>query len=345
MPGNRPSPPWLAWGTLAACAVAWAGCDLILPYGKTRVDAAPTLEDGPRDGVQDVDVSSDPRDGGPDGCHENQALPASKAQCTGACTGTGDCDGLPLARDPYPAQCNRLLFEETFGAVPGGWDLHSTGAGLGGWNWSCGWLEQRLVTGSHTARAPGALKHGDYLVEARVTLGKQAGASGDTDWRVGIRGRWSGTTPGAYLECGVWVYHKQQTRKPDLYLLSRASGKPAIEAWPWVYVKTFDSSPGQTYYLQLWFTPDITRLEKPLGLVRSPGCDVSTQGTNCPAVMCRLCNETTCVRTAWYGVYKDPGTFMSYVATGPGTVGLVARSRAARFDYVRAFELTHIANP
>jgi len=338
------------------CAVVVAaslagGCHLIFPFDRTSAQA-------PDDGGLDANTpreaggDSEPIDARPDArpttdgdaggaCSENQALPSSARTCPGPCTGPLDCDGLPNYRDPYPGECNELLYEETFGQdTTSSWSLATAVQPLP-WKWSCGKLTQSRPDGLSWALASASLSTADYLVEARLTLGTiGALATSNKLWQAGIYGRYVDSSSPDFLACDLWINEKGTNAYfsipwPDVHILSKAPGKTAVAAYPPLPIKTYDGAAGKSYYLQLWHTRDITKLVTSLGLTVATPC---LTPPNCPAVICRVCDDNVCWRTGWYGAYTESNP-NAWIPQKTGTVGLMTNGRSASFDFIRVFEL------
>jgi hypothetical protein len=269
----------------------------------------------------------------------------------GSCAGTTtnpDCDGLPGAdrlkpRDPYPQQCNKLLWEDHFDQpVASRWKSWGNTADAR-WRWSCGWYHQDWTGGDYPesmhmawtrANLPTkTLENADYLVEARVTLG----AIGNPQtWGVGIVARYTPEYPFANIVCEARVdsvpgspglRSEPIVADPDVRVETRidAANDKWTAGWPRPpRVKTFDGGEGRTYYLQLWYTSNF---------IDDPTCT-----TNCKAIVCRVCDDTVCYRTGLLGLWINNVEYL--LPTAPGSVGLRTYGRAASFDYIRVFQLT-----
>jgi hypothetical protein len=94
----------------------------------------------------------------PDAGPGDAVAPDCGAPDAAACAGEGDCDGLPQARDPWPKQCNPLLWQETFaqeldddtwGVVYNGLHIYVGSCGLLEWtapphNTIWAWVDEEL---------------------------------------------------------------------------------------------------------------------------------------------------------------------------------------------------------
>ena len=56
--------------------------------------------------------------------------------------------------------------------------------------------------------------------------------------------------------------------------------------------------------------------------------------------MCRVCDDTKCLRTGWFEFYRQSSKqYHSWIPTQAGRVGFNTWGRAARFDWIRVFKL------
>jgi hypothetical protein len=348
---------------LAMAVALLGGCHWVFPYGAAGRD---TRADARHDGASDRPGS----DRAGDGQHSDSAVDGAAcvepllskqlAECApcGDVNNT-DCDGLPGAkqstqltqRDYYDGQCNKLLWEDHFDRPPSGrWtSFGDTVDAL--WRWSCGWYSQDWPGGGYpdpmhmawaraTMPTPSPLTSADYLVEARVKLGKIGNPQA---WGVGIVARYTPQAPFANIVCEARVDNDPASPGlegnpavpfPDVRIETRvAAGGQWTAGWPLPpRIKTFDGAEGQVYNLQLWYTSNF-----PYD-VSSPQCS-----PGCKAIVCRVCDDSQCYRTGilalWIGNPSFPATPL--LPTAPGSVGLRTYGRAASFDYVRVFQLTN----
>jgi hypothetical protein len=309
-----------------------SGCHLLLPLSSG--DRAPSTTDAPL--LDRLALDRKGRDG-PWSDARTDARPGDRG-CVSTDQGAAPAC-LPAYRNPSGA-CKGLLWEETFPTDPMTlWDANTNKST---WRWSCGALEQTKATcGWVWATVPATsskLATASYLVEGRITFRAVSSCTwnGDLSWSVGIAGRvagaWAGGEPPQFISC-MAIYDPYNPsgpiRHPCLEVRYRNSGD-AFASWPLdsqvASGRTFDASPGKSYYLQLYFS---TR-----GNPDSPGSPGAGK-----ALVCRICDELTCIMNGWADVTQfalDP-----YIPTGAGSIGLVANGRAASFDYLRVYELSN----
>jgi len=278
-------------------------------------------------------------------CSKDDTLPASFHHCNSmgaSCLGSSDCDGLPDHRDPFAGACNDLVFDEPFTFNPWcTWTIHSATADKGAWAWGCGWQTQTKSTvGVTWDLADGfSAASTDYLVEARVRLGP----IGNDVWGVGIASRvvWNSASQTAtdYLVCEVThdpgAGAGNPITIPDVRILLSSAAAGSNSGWPYPNsTSQVDGSDGKEYTLQLWYAANATKVP---GLPLSQPCSTAP---DCPAVVCRLCDEPTkTCRVGIFAIYSDLTT-QKHVPTTAGTVGLRVYGRQASFDTVRAYSFT-----
>ncbi len=333
---------------LAPLVVALAGCHLLVGHGPGsgagHDDGVGGPERGILDGLRRERLASD---GAPwsDGARADRGcveplpptVPGFITPCPASLTScqkeNADCDGMLNAVDPY-AGCNELLFEEGFShdvIADGSWSAVPSGS----WSWSCGALSQTSTANTYATafrKTAPALPAG-FLVEARVVLGKQGGGS---HWRVGVIGRVG--TPLAFIGCSIWEDPNAGAGNPVpdpdvvITLKNDKTGTFGIDAWPYPHQKVpaLAATEGTAYTLQLWYTPDISKL-----WAVTPTCGTAP---SCPAVICRVCTESSCIQRGFYALYMDLA-HLQYLPAGPGSVGLRTFNRAASFDRIRVYEL------
>lgn len=337
--------------------VALAGCHLLFGHspgsGQSAGDGPGRIERGTLDrlaraeGVGDLIPHDHTYVSESGACLESEEFASG---WTGSCPGFAptcpkenvDCDALPGYRDLY-GDCNELRYKQAFDAdvlQNKDWTGYSQ---TSAWGWRCGGLLQKNTSSgaddvnSAVAR-DAALLPASTLVEARVTLGA---AAKRRHWRVGVMGRVATDSGFHFIGCSIWQNPDAPAYNPvpdpDLVITVRNAETEKLaekerDAWPLPHKKVpgLEALPGSSYVLQLWYTPDLSALSSEI--------DPCTTKPDCPAVVCRVCSNTSCFHTAYYAIYSSPGE-ANYLPAGPGTVGVRTLNRAATFDYVRVYEL------
>jgi len=244
------------------------------------------------------------------------------------------CGGLPAYR-AVGLSCADLLYEERFSSDPSGrWEFRPQPAT--DWSYACGAMSQTNPSVCDhrwgvARNATSVSSTTDYLVEGGITLGPQSCVYRGADaWSVGIASRVAWTpgqsAPTAYVICQAW---RNAELKPAVLLpdvgLTYNGGAGETGSWGPENPSTYDASPAKRYYLQVWYSthgpPDNTR-------------------PNAKALVCRICDDTSCPRFGWANVEDNP-YLLNYIPKTGGTVGIRTYGRAASFDYVRVYKLNN----
>jgi hypothetical protein len=256
------------------------------------------------------------------------------------------CNDIPDYRDPYPDECKPLLYEETFATDPGKngrWEFVNPAS----WTWSQGKLTQ-MSTAQNTewavAKINPPLTTASYLVEAEVTLGPKSAAE---DWSVGIAARVTRPSSGDlhYILGELWqdpTKSYNPSIHPTMRLLLKNSvtdndsdpevRKQGMDGWPDPNTdKGVEGKVSETYYLQLWHTPN---LKKPFP--NASDCHNPTPA--CPAVLSFLAGKTKWLIDGWFDQTKML-PIDQYLTKQVGTVGLRTLNRSATYHYVRVYGL------
>jgi len=325
---------------LAASLPVWlhAGCHVVMPLNTRGPDAEP-----------DISRSNLFVDGGRSEGGTDQAEVDSQAGEDGPAGDGPPCDDIPDYRDPYPDVCKPLLHEETFATDPSGrWTFVNASS----WSWSAGKLTQTSTAESTEwaiANITPPLATESYLVEVKVTLGDRNSAA--PDWGVGIAGRLTQPAAGTlhYIMVDLWQNPTLAPGAPynPIYPTMRVLLKNSVTdqdsdpeikeggigGWPYPHRQTpgVDGMKGETYYIQLWHTPDLKSV--------FPKADNCMNPTPlCPAVLGFLANETQWLIDGWFDQTQQLPVDQ-YLTTQPGTVGLRTVNRSATFHYIRVYKL------
>ena len=213
-----------------------------------------------------------------------------------------DCDGLGDVQDPWPAQCNTVLFSDPFFTKPGSpsWQV------LGSDAWACGTetlnagTTLRLAATSYLPPGP------SYMAEARVTMGP---ASSQPSWRIALSTADS-SAQSQWRTCEIWYYETLLATDagpatgPSLY---SAVNKGATALTDWVHGFAVDAPEGAQFRVQSYGTGT----EHHCRLLSADG------GT----VLAQLHHTSVASFTV------------------PGTVQVTTAGRSASLDYVRVFSV------
>jgi hypothetical protein len=338
--------------TLAACALACAGCHLLFghhPGSGVSGDAAGRPERQlldqlrtelpmPQELRTEAGTCAPPVPPSPPGYAT--PCPSTTAACPSSVN--KDCDALANLLDPYPTECNALVLDETFGTdvvASKAWHAYSK---KDSWRWSCGRLSQTRTTPDDgtldeaaSAVAAGVSLPAHYLVEARVTLGPAAARE---HWRVGVIGRVTDDKDFYFIGCSIWEnpHAGSNNPVPDPDLVVTVYTPFVMDnGWPYPHAKVdgLDDKEGASYTLQLFYSSDIVKLGAEKSTLYPP-CTTST----CPVVFCRVCTESACFHSGFMAIYNTASP-MQAIPAGAGTVGFRTLNRAASFERIRVFEL------
>ncbi|MCC6752284.1 MAG: hypothetical protein IT371_31845 [Deltaproteobacteria bacterium] len=220
------------------------------PDGGASRDRA--VRDGPRADLRRADARPDllradsrpdsaPPCGPPPTVNVAPSCAQQNGQCASMAAQDGDCDGLLRSADPWPTRCDTLAVANDFHADGPSPTLFTLG---GSHQWSCG--QVTLAAGSSLIykQLPPTLTNGNYLVEAKVTLGA---TTNPTDWAVSLRAALSGTQARV---CELWQSSTYNPRPTLHSYLGFASGG---STGTWNTSAVLPATPGTVLLLQSYY--------------------------------------------------------------------------------------------